>query len=593
MSNPIEAGKNLRRGQEALNSLRGALLAFEDFRGWLPALNTRTAGRGMIAGMLGLMSIACSPKPEPTTTPQAPIVQVEPTPSAPSPRPPEPLIVQKEVLQRKPGIYAKVLTLEQTGASLKNTLNYAQLPVERVIEIDALDPQNPNNTAGFGFVETADKKPWVVFETADNKQVILHLYTVAATVDVRGQKLAVEWITAKEQQAFLRFVLDKKIEKQANETDAQYAEQVTKVLSDSSYQQEIQDALGKPERIEQVVIANPYTNKVVVFDLKKEPNLLEQLLALFSPKTAYAASLPPRPTPAPTPATGYQQTKEGTVVYKPERGETLNVPQVPGLHAELKEIDGRKKVIYLAEKDNPYGLKESVVAGIYYPDIYFVVDNLETAKQVGGVGLRAEVVSLLMKEARAPEVNPLFPLPIDPTFAAEGNKLMLQVSKNTAEGANLLSSIYIKAPPKSRFVYPLDEKAPQRERDFRRQRWGGTNFWIGMAKQLLNQFSINASYAGPIDKQLMERKLGAPAFEINTDNFPEGVQEIYKKYRAPQLVINPNLQFYGIQLRFALGGIPMEQSKEDFPFLGLGEENMLKKDNSFVFILSTNNPLLD
>lgn len=301
MSSPIEAKENLRREQEALNSLQGmALLGFEELKRWLPALNTKTAGRGIIAGILGFMSVACSPKPEPTPTPQTPIVRAEPTPAAASPLPPEPPTAQKEVVQKKPGIYAKILTLEQTDAPVRNHLKYIQAPVSKVIDIEAVDSQNPNNVAGFGFVETTDNQPRFVFKTPDNNAISFQ-YTAAATIDKDG-KVNVEYLTKQEEKTFLQFVLVKSIPKQTSETDMQYAERVTKLLSDISYQQEIQETLGKPEQIEQVTVTNPYANQKVVFDLKKEPNLLEQLLTAFSPKTAYAQSLPPRPTPALTEA---------------------------------------------------------------------------------------------------------------------------------------------------------------------------------------------------------------------------------------------------------------------------------------------------
>lgn len=300
MSYSSETGKISRGYQEFLSGIRTrAIVAQEQLAQWLPALNLKNTGRGIIAGLIGLTSIACSPKSEPTPAPQAPIVRVEPTPAAGSPRPPEPPITQKEVVQKKPGIYVKTLTLEQTDAPLRNHLIYAQLPVTKVIDIEAVDFQN--NTAGFGFIESADNKPRVVFRTPDNNAVSF-LYTSAATVDPKDQKVNVEYLTTHDKSTFLRLVLNKNIPKQANETDEQYKERVIKLLKDPSYQQEIQDALGKPEQIEQVIVANPFAKTQVVFDTKKEPNFLDQLLAAFSPKTAYAATLPPpQPTATPKP----------------------------------------------------------------------------------------------------------------------------------------------------------------------------------------------------------------------------------------------------------------------------------------------------
>jgi len=92
------------------------------------------------------------------------------------------------------------------------------------------------------------------------------------------------------------------------------------------------------------------------------------------------------------------------------------VPSVEGLEAVKK--DGM--VVYRAQKDNPYGLKEGAFAGYFYPEAYLLrevkKEGEEEAKfqeeKTGAVGFRPEVVRTLLYGAEYPD-KVIFPIPFD------------------------------------------------------------------------------------------------------------------------------------------------------------------------------------
>lgn len=108
-----------------------------------------------------------------------------------------------------------------------------------------------------------------------------------------------------------------------------------------------------------------------------------------------APTLTPEPTPIPIDV-GYSQNPDGSINYVNETGEVLNVPQIPGLKAELQDT----KVVYIALAENPYGLSENQYAGAYRPNVTMEQSD-KTEAQTGGVVLKAPVVNKLIKDKLA------------------------------------------------------------------------------------------------------------------------------------------------------------------------------------------------
>jgi hypothetical protein len=123
------------------------------------------------------------------------------------------------------------------------------------------------------------------------------------------------------------------------------------------------------------------------------------------------ATAEPTNSPEPTPTTGYKTSADGSITYTADNSQTLNVPQIPGLKAELKTGNAQQKVVYVATAENPYGLEIEAYAGEYKPSVY--VEN----NQTGGVVLKAPVVLKLIDEklATIPEQKDRWtiPLPLD------------------------------------------------------------------------------------------------------------------------------------------------------------------------------------
>ena len=112
----------------------------------------------------------------------------------------------------------------------------------------------------------------------------------------------------------------------------------------------------------------------------------------------------------------------------------MAVPPIPGLRQRVERVNDKEKVMFYAETNNPYGLKEGDYAGEFKPDLtinsyvgtcdvygrsyssqYREESNIKTT---GVLVLVPEVVKYQIEQqlAQIPEGQPrlLFPLPIDP-----------------------------------------------------------------------------------------------------------------------------------------------------------------------------------
>lgn len=132
-------------------------------------------------------------------------------------------------------------------------------------------------------------------------------------------------------------------------------------------------------------------------DTFKPPEGGQDIAIVTNPPTE-AASPPPESISAP--ASGYQQQEE-KITYKTEKGDILNIPKIKGLTTEVKNVDGKQKVVYIDKQNNEY-------AGTYNPNV-----EIE-GRQTGGVVLKAPIVSNLIRERLLVNPNePPIPMPYD------------------------------------------------------------------------------------------------------------------------------------------------------------------------------------
>lgn len=249
------------------------------------------------AAALGLPFLAagCAPscgpvqevKPAPTTSSSQPFATAE--------------IAQKpEVAQEKPGIYITTFTQETMPADLVKELN---APIDRMLNIKAIDPQNVKNTAEFYSAKTKDGKEHIAFKGTDGKFVVLPSYDTAAVADLKTGKVSVDYMETQKYETFFSLGLDRVIAKNTGESDQQYKSRVTAQLQNTEYKNQIKADLDAAAKIKTVTIANLLTGQKVVFDLEKNPDMASQILAALSPQTAYAAevkTMSPAPVEKPT-----------------------------------------------------------------------------------------------------------------------------------------------------------------------------------------------------------------------------------------------------------------------------------------------------
>ncbi|MBM4449010.1 MAG: hypothetical protein FJ015_07230 [Chloroflexi bacterium] len=150
------------------------------------------------------------------------------------------------------------------------------------------------------------------------------------------------------------------------------------------------------------------------------------------------ATNPPEPTTTatPVPAARLERQTDGTYIVTTEKGQVLTVPAITGLHQEIQEIHGVKTVVYRAENSNPYGIKENVFAGLFYPEFYN--RSPEKTEQTGAVSLRVEVTNQLLLKAGFPD-NVIFPLPYDITPGENSNQITELQFIKTSEGPNYIA----------------------------------------------------------------------------------------------------------------------------------------------------------
>lgn len=314
--------------------------------------------------------------------------------------------------------------------------------------------------------------------------------------------------------------------------------------------------------------------------------------------TATATTTPTgTPTPEPTPDVEdiwmgkFEMRPDGFYNYISEKGTTIAVDQVPFTHQEL---DKSGWLIYKVEPNNPYGLDPSKegqrVAAVYYPEAHVVTDKIETAQQIGAVGIRPEVERYLLEQASSPGESILFALPFDITTAQKtpDNKLLIQFSKNTA---NNQGRIFLRVPVGSVLTNPIEKNGKGIEIESSRQEWGtAVNIgWPGFfitADYPENSFTLLVRIAG--DHVLDKRSylLGEGVLTVGSISFKASLISFYQQWRDPPPLSGanvPNVEING-QSYFEVGG--------ESPSIGFRSENIVHFGESVAFILNRENPLL-
>lgn len=304
-----------------------------------------------------------------------------------------------------------------------------------------------------------------------------------------------------------------------------------------------------------------------------------------SPSAISREAVPTAPatTPAIATATAIPEkyrTENGNLVYKIETGESLAIPSLLGTKAELREIEGQKKVIYIALAENPYGLKEKAVAGLFYPEFHDIKDSRES-EQVGGVGIRAEVARYFEQKAGSPQQSILFPLYVDPTFAKDKEKVTVQFVETTTGRTDL----FLKVPLDAKLITPIERSVDQSIKiEFSPQDWG-TVINIGTPGIFSgNQFYFQVEYAKVLEGKTDSYKLGDPFLTVDASSFSDDLINFYNTYRKPSLVGGPNANTYGKSR--------VQDSNGRFSSYSFSKKNVLAFGKSYAFLLANDNPLL-
>lgn len=180
----------------------------------------------------------------------------------------------------------------------------------------------------------------------------------------------------------------------------------------------------------------------------------------FTPTPTREPTKEPTPTATPTftPTETATPTSEPTLTPTPEPTPTPEItveigPEVGGL---IKGIEGGK-VVYRAEAGNPYGVKEGVFAGYFYPETYLLrkdekdKNKFKEKEKIGAVGLRPEVIKILLKKAGYPE-KVVFAIPFDISEAQEKPIEIMEITRAGSEEFPQMDMLVLSLPEDSRII---------------------------------------------------------------------------------------------------------------------------------------------
>lgn len=288
----------------------------------------------------------------------------------------------------------------------------------------------------------------------------------------------------------------------------------------------------------------------------------------------------PEKTATPAPTSKYQVTEQG-ITFKTEKNEILTVPQVEGAKAYLEKYNGEDIVLYRATADNPFGLKEQEVVGTYYPEAYSVTDKVETAKQVGAVGLRAEAVRYFLQKVGSPSKVVIVPLPFDATTSTEDKKIYIEVATMKQDR---VPRLFVQIPPGSKLTPPIIEQgaskvditfAPQ-------QSWGTV---IDFDRQgILKKYAYLIEFDQLLTGRTLKAVLGEDVLTVKASLSPDRFNRPYDSYLQHPVSIKANATIYGQSY--------VEDNSGQSMWLFFTENNIMRFDKSYVFPLVNDNPLL-
>lgn len=138
------------------------------------------------------------------------------------------------------------------------------------------------------------------------------------------------------------------------------------------------------------------------------------------------------PTETPRPKAGFESNDQN-IVYRTDKQEILNVPQIEGLKTELLSAkDNKEKIIYKTLETNKYGLEANIYAGEYISNVKMTGEDGKE-KQTGGVVLTALVVRQLINEKLATIPNQrdrwITVLPVDPRGLDKNDNVSVKFEK--------------------------------------------------------------------------------------------------------------------------------------------------------------------
>ena len=252
-----------------------------------------------------------------------------------------------------------------------------------------------------------------------------------------------------------------------------------------------------------------------------------------TPETTPTATPSPTPTETPTPKQGYE-TNNGTYIYTNENGEKLSISHIPGLTEQKKQVDGKERIIYIAEKNNPYGIEAGVEAGFFYPNVRTikkgvteVKDNNTDTELSGGIALIPEVVKVLCQQQE--KDGYIMPIPIDLSGIKDESSIFIgEATTGEIKGYGKMSFVVVNAPSGLRITNPyyLSKVNKVSIGDILRRDVAISPFeslykddynYIVSGKEW-ESFTMGISRERGISEQITESSFGDPVKDINGDN---------------------------------------------------------------------------
>lgn len=281
----------------------------------------------------------------------------------------------------------------------------------------------------------------------------------------------------------------------------------------------------------------------------------------------------------------FNEIKEQTAVptWKTEKSEEKQVPQIEGLRATYyaNAETNKLEIRYLATADNPYGLKEEAIGGIFHKEVFDVKDSIETGNQIGGVGLKAEVIKALLIKNGSPDKNALLPIFADLTFSSGYQKTIIQETTTPEDKRAVLA---MKIPTGDKLVSPMTDNKDLSQIAFRPTISPNISSFEFRNPLIQGRFIESVTYYGSFPKADVSAKIGDEILEVKERPFSdEAARKVFSTFNPP-LVDGINLYVSAMQ--------GVSEKDGSFPILPLSKNNLLRVGESVIFPLSNRNSIL-